>query len=230
MLVLSSACKDARAPTPLAPASGVQPPPAPPASPTLSGMIWIHGADGIRPNRDGAYFGWIETATSGRTTGRLTADATGRYSLNVSHGTRVRLLGVGMYQPCAVTVTITGAATRDIHLVEDPRQLGARLPEALASQSPLITGLVYETTSAGRVPVQDARVETDGLFGLGLVTATTLTDDEGRFVLCGQNGDRETYLFAGKAGYRLAEVGTVPIDGVPLSIELFRLTSATNGP
>ena len=127
-----------------------------------------------------------------------------------------------MHQPCAVTVTVTGSVARDVHLVEDHALLGARLPAELASQTPLITGIVYETTAGGRVPLNGVRVETDGLMGLGLVTATTLTDDEGRFVLCGQDGDLTTYLFAGKTGYTLAEVGTVAINGVPLAIELFR--------
>ena len=208
--------------TPLTPATD---PPAP-ASATLSGTIWIHGPGGVRPNREGAYFGWIETGTSGYTTGRRTADAAGHYSLNVPGATRVRLLGVGMHQPCAVTVRVTGSVVRDVHLVEDPAQLGARLPAELASQIPVITGIVYETTPGGRIPLGGVRVETDGLMGLGLVTATTLTDDEGRFVLCGQDGDLVTYLFAGKTGYTLAEVGTVSINGLPLSIELFRSVSA----
>ena len=74
-------------------------------------------------------------------------------------------------------------------------------------------GLVFEITAQGRQPVAQARVELDMIYGLGDVSATTLTDTDGRYVLCGLSGHDSTYVYASKAGYRLGDVGTVALNG-----------------
>ena len=72
---------------------------------------------------------------------------------------------------------------------------------------------VFETLDDGRrVPLDRVRVELDGLLGMGVVIATTMTDAEGRYVLCGLGNEREPYLFAARAGYRMFG-GPVRIDG-----------------
>ena len=138
-------------------------------------------------------------------------------------GSRVRLgTGGAGYQPCAVTIAVEGDVTRDVHVVEDPRQLGARLPPELLADTLTLSGQVFEIDESGRHPVAAVRVETDGLFGLGLVTATTLTDADGRYVLCGLQGDPSTVVFASKQGYQLFEA-TTPLNGnTTLDIEIRR--------
>jgi len=66
------------------------------------------------------------------------------------------------------------------------------------------------------------RVSLDSLGGLGFVAATTLTDADGRYILCGLADDPSTYLFAWKDGYGLFE-STVNVAGnTTLDIELRR--------
>ena len=127
-------------------------------------------------------------------------------------GPSLRILVAGDYQPCAVRADVRGDLSRDVRVVSDPRQLGARLPPELLFDTPTLSGVVTELTSDGRRPLSDVRVELDGLGGLGLVTATTLTDAEGRYVLCGLRNESATYLFASKASYKLFEQ-TVALSG-----------------
>ena len=47
---------------------------------------------------------------------------------------------------------------------------------------------------------------------MGVPTARTLTDSEGRYIFCGLGGETSTYLFARKGGYRGFE-GTVELNG-----------------
>lgn len=190
---------------------------------TISGTVWVHASDGVKPFGNQSLFGWVETDSGGSTTGRIAIDAAGRYSFSVpAGGTRVRIGVVGAYQPCAITLTPQGNVTQDVRVVTDPLQLGARLPRELASVGPTLSGTVYEVTSEGRLPLKDVRVELDGLDGLGLVIATTLTDGDGRFLLCGVPQLRGLYLFASKSGYKLFETGSNLIGQSTLDIELRR--------
>jgi hypothetical protein len=215
---------DGRPPTAPSPAApSVPSAPTSPSAPTISGTVWLHAADGVKPFSNASVFGWIESATDGRTTGRILADTNGRYVLPAAVGTRVRIMAGGSaYQPCAVTVTVTGDVTRDVHTVDDRLQLGAHLPSELLTDTPTLSGLVFEIDQGNRRPLAGVRVELDGLFGLGVVTATTLTDADGRYVLCGLGGDTSTYVFASKAGYGLFEMSVGVSGNSTLDIELRR--------
>ena len=50
-------------------------------------------------------------------------------------------------------------------------------------------------------------------FGIDDASATTLTDGDGRYILCGLDGFALTYLSASKSGYSFADSGTVHLDG-----------------
>ena len=206
--------------TPTAPPAAQNPPSG---SATISGTVWVHTSDVVKPFGNQSLFGWVETDRGGSTTGRIAIDAAGRYSFSVpAGGTRVRISVVGAYQPCAITLTPQGNVTQDVHVVTDPLLLGARLPSELAAVGPTLSGMVYELTSEGRLPLRDVRVELDGLDGLGLVIATTLTDANGRYLLCGVPQLRGLYLFASKSGYKLFETGSNLIGQPTLDIELRR--------
>jgi hypothetical protein len=227
LVAASVACGIACGGEPTRPSPISQPAPAPQAPPsqpmaTISGTVWLHSAAAVVPFASARLFGWLDLGTSGRTTGHISIDASGRYVYMAPIGSRVRLYAGGAYQPCEVTVAVTGDVTRDLRAVDDPRQLGARLPSELLADTPLLSGQVFEIDNERRQPLADVRVELDGLFGLGVVTATTLTDAEGRYVLCGLNGETSTTIFASKSGFRLFE-GTTPITGnTTLDIELRR--------
>jgi hypothetical protein len=104
----------------------------------------------------------------------------------------------------------------------EPAQLGAHLPGDLLASTPTLSGRVFETTALGRRPVPGALLEVDMLAGLGDVSATTLTDSDGGYILCGL-GAGSPYVWALKSGYKTADVGTVIVNGNTIrDIELLR--------
>ncbi len=119
---------------------------------------------------------------------------------------------------------MTGNVSADAHLVSDVRQLGANLPADLRSQEPTLSGTVYEQTSTGRNPVANAWVSLDGLYGLGLLIADTLTDAEGRYVLCGVPQLPGLELLATADGFQLFEYSSDLIGRTTLDVELRRKT------
>jgi len=210
---------------PFNPVSSTPPPaaaPTPTARVTVSGTVWIHDAAGVRPDANGRMFGWVQEATQGRTTGQVPTDGSGRFSFTVPVGAQVRLQSSvnNTYQPCQVVVRADSDVMQDIHAVADRQQLGAQLPAEFLAHAPLLSGVVFERTDDGRRPLADVRVELDGLHGLGWVAATTLTDANGRYVLCGLGDEPSTYLFASKSGYRLFESAVTLAGNTNLDIEM----------
>ncbi len=192
---------------------------------TVSGTVWIHGTAGVTRYANGRMFGWVQQATSGGTTGPVPTDAEGRFSFTVPPGAQVRLQSsADGFQPCQVVVRANTDVTQDIHVVVDRQQLGSHLPAELLARTPVISGVVYEQAADGRrTPVAEARLSLDSLGGLGFVAATTLTDAEGRYILCGLAEDTSTYLFAWMEGYGLFESGvTLAGNNTTLDIELRR--------
>ena len=198
-----------------APPSPISPTPTPTSNAaTVSGIVWLRDPGGIKPYAGVNVWGWGQMAGAGARMGPVVTDADGRYTFRaVSPGTFVRVQVAANYQPCVAGVSVTGNMTRDVDIISDPDQLGAHLPAQLLADTPTLSGLVFESTAQGRQPVAHARVELDMVYGLGDVSATTLTDSEGRYVLCGLGGHDATYVYASKAGYRLADVGTVTVNG-----------------
>ena len=190
---------------------------------TLSGRVTLRSAAGVKPYAGVQVWGWAEMMNSGRRIGPVLTDAEGRYAFQVAPGTFVRVQVSATYQPCVAGVSITGDATRDVQIINDPDQLGNNLPAQLLADTPSLSGTVFETTAQGRQPVARARVELDMIFGMGDVSATTLTDAEGRYVFCGLGSHVSTYMYASKDGYRLGDVGTVSLNGNTVrDIELTR--------
>jgi hypothetical protein len=180
---------------------------------TLSGIVWLRGTGVVQPYTGVKVWGWAETGRSGSRIGPVTTDADGRYTFQVSPGTFVRVQVSANYQPCVAGVGVTGNMTRDVYIINNPNLLGNQLPTELLADTPTLSGMVFEITEQGRQPVAQVRVELDMIYGMGDVSATTLTDSQGRYVLCGLSGHDSTYLYASKAGYRLADVGTVVLNG-----------------
>ena len=85
-----------------------------------------------------------------------------------------------------------------------------------------LIGAASITAALGRQPLPDVRVELD-MLGIGDVSATTRTDADGRYILCGLGGLASTYVTASKSGYKPADVGTVHLNGNTIrDIELQR--------
>jgi hypothetical protein len=192
---------------------------------TLSGTVWIHDAGGVRPDANSRIFGWVQQPTHGYSTGPMATDANGRFSFGVPQGAQVRLQHTVMeaFQPCQVVVRADTDVAADIHVVVDRQQLGAHIPAELRARTPSLSGVVFERASDGRlIPLADAYISLDGLNGNGWLVATTLTDAEGRYVLCGMADERSTYLFASKTGYGQYESTVQLVGNTTLDIELRR--------
>jgi hypothetical protein len=103
-------------------------------------------------------------------------------------------------QQCATMVTLDADVSQDVTLTSrkdlvagnsslPPRRPGTRT----------VSGVVFEVTETGRQPVAGASVNWEG--DLDLVVAHTVTDTNGRYLLCGLPETRLDSLFASKTGY-----------------------------
>jgi hypothetical protein len=207
----------------------------PPGSPTtvvgqnstVSGTVWLHDTGGVKPDANVQVTAYVQigtqgsgTGVSGQRTAPTSAGPDGRYSFTVPTGALVRVYidSRASYQPCVTAIAASGNTNLDVHAIVDPAQLGAHLPSELLVDTPTLSGTVFETTALGRQPVPGVRVELDMFAGLGDVSAQTLTDSDGRYVLCGLGGAAATapsaspYIYASKSGYQLADVGTVIVN------------------
>jgi hypothetical protein len=199
-------------------APNLQPSASPSPSPvaqnaTISGVVWQHASDSVKPLGAASVWGWVQTAGSGWRVGPIQTDGDGRYSFQVPIDAWLRVEVFSPYQPCVVTISASSNVSHDVHIVADPAQLGAHLPAELLAATPTLSGLVFENTPAGEQPLSGVRLEVDMLWGLGDVSATTLTDSDGRYVLCGLAGN-SPYIYASKAGFKGGDVGTVSLTGV----------------
>lgn len=224
-LLLTVACGESE---PSNPVSSSTPPLAvPPAAPrvTMSGTVWIHDAGGVRRDANSTIFGWVQQPTHGYSTGPMPTDANGRFSFAVPQGAQVRLQNTVRegFQPCQVVIRADTDVAADIHVVVDRQQLGARIPAELRARTPTLSGLVFERATDGRLtPLADAYISVDGLNGGDWLSATTLTDAEGRYIVCGLTDEPSTYLYASKSGYRPFESSVNLAANTSLDIELHR--------
>jgi hypothetical protein len=159
---------------------------------------------------------WVSQSNSGRHFGVVTTDAQGRYSLNgVPQGFVVMYASRGGYtQPCAATLAFNMNATLNIELVS----LDSPLPPRTIA-APTLSGIVFETTEGGRRPIGGVDILMEWL--PDLVTATTRTDAEGRYLLCGvPTGHID--VSALKVGYGITDVAVQFQSDAVLDLELKR--------
>ena len=125
-----------------------------------------------------------------RTTYRdVMTDGNGRYSAEVPANSRVFATVWGRLQPCVASVTVDKDATLDLQLFP------AGTPVSLSSPAgPTISGVVYEKTPNGRRPLRGATAWLD--ISVEAYVANTVTDDVGRFVLCGVTSQVRMDVFA----------------------------------
>ena len=173
-----------------------EPPPAPPTSCpgyadpdhcppfatggpySIGGVVNLRTATGVGPSAKARVGGFVITTNgNGYSMGVATTDSAGRYKFSqVPEGFVV--LFAGLDQPCAATATVKGDVTRNIEVVTPGVQ-----PAPQAKDSSVLSGVVYRQTPTGRQFISAARVEL--AFFATLITATTTTDANGRYRLCG---------------------------------------------
>lgn len=152
-----------------------------------------------------------------RTDTRVTADGDGRCPFTLTRGESLTLKAEEGHQPCVASYRFLTSSMPDVHVVEDVALLGANLPPALRPQVPAFPGRVYERTAQGQMPVAGVEVE----LGIDFAFASTLTDDDGRYMFCNATGGP---VRASKPGYQTVIFTKVdPFDRlVGVDIELVR--------
>jgi hypothetical protein len=150
------------------------------------------------------------------------SDAAGQFSFEAPSDALVRLYARpdGLYQPCLSTVRVDQTQAT-IRLVAESHLLQARDWPDFAVER-LLSGTIFETAPTGRLPVADAWVEVDGVHGDGRPLADTRTDANGRFLVCGLEGNPSHALVVAKPGYQLATASVPTQVSGPLDLELKR--------
>ena len=192
-----------------APVTSVAPSPVAPPTPsiarhTLSGTV-SELVDGVpRPvGADLTVWLWVEQQIPQGTMGSsqsVRTDQNGRYSLAVPDS-RVFASSAkrGALQPCLATTEVRSDTTLDVELISESDTLSGRVPDRWLSAHPLVTGVVYEPTAEGRLPLPGAAIVVDVL--VDVYQAFTKTDEQGRFFLCRVNAPiRMDFDLAGYEG------------------------------
>jgi hypothetical protein len=187
LIVIVAACD--RAPvTPVAPSAAAPPAPSLPRH-TLSGTV-VELIDGVpRPVGALTVWLWMEQQTSRGRMGSSQSVMTnqdGRYSLSVPDSrVFVSAAKQGAVQPCLATTEVRSDTTLDVELISETDTLLGKVPDRWLSAHPLVTGVVYEATAGGRLPLSGAAIYVDVL--VDVYQAFTRTDRSGRFLLCRVN-------------------------------------------
>jgi hypothetical protein len=156
---------------------------------TISGTITELGPQGQQPVAGARIDVYLYAShRSGHWMSDVT-EADGRYELWGIFSGAIAVLfagkGNGEYvQPCVHEATVTSDMSLDIEIV--PRSAGGAAASAAARRGPgaFLTGVVYGQLPDGtRAPLPDAMVALDG--DVAPLAADTITDADGRYVLCG---------------------------------------------
>lgn len=201
--------------------------PAPCVTHTITGTITELGPQGQRPV-EGArvYVHLYASHRSGHWMSDVTA-ADGRYELWGIFTDAIAVLSVGKgdslnwyRQPCVHQVTVTSDMSIDIEIV--PQSAGGAAANAAARRGtgPFLTGVVFGQGPDGtRAPIPDAMVFLDDAF------ATTITDADGRYVLCGIPRGSHEFAAIAAGGYDISKNPPRTIDilgDMTLDVELKR--------
>jgi hypothetical protein len=127
---------------------------------------------------------WIQSSSHSSFTQVVTTDQSGRYMTSVPPG---RVFAIALHppdeqQPCLASAVVNRDATIDIELLPTDGSASSSPPSAA---SPLITGVVYESTPQGRKRLGDVHISVDA--DNDVWVGYTRTDTEGRFFLCRVN-------------------------------------------
>ena len=149
-------------------------PPAPPSH-VVSGIVF-ETVDGVRrPVAAQMVFLWVRQGPSSRAQ-YVRTDQNGRYTAQVPDS-RVFAYASGAFQPCVASAWVSANTTIDVEVVS-PGRSSTPPPNA----SPMVSGVVYEKTPTGRIPLRGAKAWIDA--AQEAYVAYVETDAAGRFFLC----------------------------------------------
>jgi hypothetical protein len=197
---------------------------------TITGTITELGPQGQQPVAGARIDVYLYSSSR---SGHWMSDVTetnGRYELWGIPSGAIALLYAGKgndleyVQPCVHEVTVTNDVSLDIEIV--PRLAGGAAANAAARRgsATFLTGVVYGQPPDGtRAPLPDAVVWLDG--DMTPLAATTITDPDGRYVLCGIPRGRHDFAVTAEGGYDILKNPQRSIDvagDMTLDVELRR--------
>jgi hypothetical protein len=215
-----AACSDAPGSPPASPSPAALTPPLPPR--IVTGSVWLASATAPAPLAGIKVGIWLEQPRSAGPKGSVTSDAAGRFSFEAPSDALVRLYArpPGMVQPCLSTVRVDQAEAT-IRLVSESGLLQARDWPDFAVER-VLSGTIFEASPTGRLPSVDAWVQVDGVMGDGRPLADTRSDANGRYVVCGLEGETDIphALVVAKPGYQIGYAALPTQGSGPLDVEL----------
>lgn len=206
VVLTATSCRGVESPETLNPISPAASPPSdngpsyqaptpPRGGRTVTGLITERTASGAQRPLTAQVNAWVDTGGFGYSymwrNGPRTSGADGRYELTAlpeSARVIVEVSKQGYFQQCAAPpVQMTADVAVDVEMV--PRALVSASPDSVTNKPGFrsISGVIYENTSSGRLPVPGVFVayeHTDSSPG-----ATTVSDGNGRYLLCGIPND-----------------------------------------
>ena len=217
---LADACGERApaAPSRLAPPVSPTAPTAPTDLYTVSGTVYENGPDGVRPLPGAGVNAWVQHQSGGYSYwwghGRLYADAAGRYQLRgLAAGVTVQLdvwtVPQTHVQQCAAPRLRVEADTNlDTHMVPitNVSASPASVP-APARGFRHVSGVIFEMARGEKRPVAGAFVDYEPF--MDFPAAVTISDSEGRYLLCGLPDDETVSIGVGHSG-RVAYVRVPP--------------------
>ena len=233
---------------PIAPGANTEPNtsltlvPVPGGTRTLRGLVTERSASGSsRPLVRAGVNAWVNTDRMSYSywwwaMGAQYSGADGRYELSSLPENSMVIPGAskeGYAQPCAAPpMRMSADVEVDIELV--PRTLVITSPESVINSPGFrsISGVIYEATSGGRRPVVDAFVDYEPY--MDVPAATTYSDSNGRYLLCGIPMDEKASIAAsagsGRFVYTEVPAGQTTADLlIPLDSVAYSYLSASIG-
>jgi hypothetical protein len=217
-------CGCGKEPVSLPTAPTVPPVVAPPphSTRTVTGSVWLYSPTERQPLAGVNVGIWLELPRAAHPAGSVKSDSAGRFSFETPSDALVRLYTgtKELIQPCLSTVRV-GQTEATIRVVAESHLLQAREWPDFAVERRL-SGTIFEASPTGRLPSVDAWVQVDGVMGDGRALADTRTDANGRFVVCGLEGETQIphALVVAKPGFQLAFARIPAQGGGPLDVEL----------
>jgi hypothetical protein len=182
----------------------------------ITGLITERTASGAQRPLAAQVTAWVDTGgfaySYGWANGPRTSGADGRYELAAlpeSARVIVEVSERGYFQQCAAPpVHMTADVVVDVEMV--PRALVSASPDSVTNKPGFrsISGVIYENTPSGRRPVPSLFVayeHTDSSPG-----ASTVSDVNGRYLLCGIPNDRPASIGTSDGMSRVVYVEAAP--------------------
>ena len=178
---------------------------------------------------------WVDVGRVGSTwwgyswwwaNGPLRSDGIGHFVAGNLPASRITILGFksGFVQPCAVRHDVPSNIAVRIEMIPVSTLETFNPPRPQLSSEPSLTGVIFETTPAGRQPVDGVELQVEEV--MGALSASTRSNRGGGFFLCNLGGG--AYIFLSKSGFEEKWVGPfdVSTESKFLEIEMKRLSAS----